>query len=42
MFKIQFKECHFRFTFRALQGVIAERKEDHFTPFVEAAQDGVF
>ena len=31
----------FSFYIQGIAGVIAEKK-DHFTPFVEAAQDGVF
>lgn len=42
MFEIQFKKGHFLFAVRALERVIPERKEDHLTPPVKAAENVVF
>lgn len=42
MFEIQFQESHLLLAAGAEQGVIAEGKEDHFTPSVKATEDGVF
>ena len=41
MSEIQFKKGHFLFAVRALERVISERKEEHLTPPVEAAEDAV-
>ena len=41
MFEIQFKKGHLLFAVRALERVISERKENHLTAPVNAAEDAV-
>lgn len=41
VFKIQFYKGHFNFAVRALERVIPKREEDHFTPPVKTAENGV-